>query len=502
MRKGLQREEDEESCEASLRLIGPLLGSNLMRVTGTTIGAETGPEVLVELRRESGGLRGQVERGLREAIRARRLEPAVRLPASRILAADLGVSRRLVSDVYEQLRDEGWLQSRPGAGTWVAADATRYAAGALAPRPTEPHSARYDFFPGVPDLANFPRAAWSRALRDAVREAPDVALSYGDPRGPRELRLELAAYLRRARALHIDPNALVICSGAMQAISLLARVLVRSGSDRIAVEDPSLGVLTDALRHEGAQPVPVATDEEGLDVDALSSTRASAVIVTPAHQFPTGVPLSAARRARLVEWATDGRLILEDDYNAEFRYDRPALGSLQGLAPNRIAHIGTVSKTLAPGLRLGWLIPPAHLLGHVLEARTYADGGPPVIDCLALSRMLSSGDYDRHLRASRRRYRARRAALEGAIARELPDCCLTGVPGGLHAPVRLPVVMDAPALVQAALDHDIAVYPLSWFQSKRPASTDTLVLGYGNLSELAIAEGIRRLGQAMSTIAT
>jgi len=414
------------------------------------------------------------------------------------LAADLGVSRRLISDAYEQLRTEGWLEARQGAGTWVATGATKQAAGAGgSAAPTAKRRPRYDFFPGVPDLAGFPRSAWARAVRDALRVVPDADLGYADQRGPLGLRRELAAYLRRARGLNVDPEALVICSGAMQAVTLLARVLVRTGRARIAVEDPSLGVLTGALAHAGADVLPVTVDQHGLDINALDSVGADAVLVTPAHQFPTGVPLARDRRLALVEWAAEGRVIIEDDYNAEFRYDRPAISSLQGLAPDRIAHIGTVSKALAPGLRIGWLVLPAHLTDDLLQERMYADGGPPVIDCLALSQLLSAGEYDRHLRAARRRYRARRESLELAVARELPQCELTGVPGGLHAPVQLPEPVDAGHLVQAATKLDTAIYPLAWFFRSPPTMTDSVVLGYGNLPSAAINEGVRRFAQAL-----
>lgn len=484
---------------------GPRLGSTLVAAEGTTHGAAGGAtaggaEVLLELRREAGGLRAQVEGGLREAIRSGRLDAGRRLPASRVLADDLGVSRRLVSDAYEQLRAEGWLTSRRGAGTWVAPEAPRRAAGARRPRPPRPRPPRYDFFPGVPDLAGFPRSAWARALRDTVREVPDRSFGYPDPRGPRALRAELAAYLRRARGLDVEPDALVICSGAMQAVSLLARVLVRRGGGaRIAVEDPSLDVLRAAAAHAGAELVPVAVDADGIDVGALAATDATAALVTPAHQFPTGVRLASARRTALVEWAREGsdRLVIEDDYNAEFRYDRPALAALQGLSPDRIAHVGSVSKALAPALRLGWLVPPPGLLGDVLEARAFSDGGPPALEGLALARLLAAGGYDRHLRAARRRYRSRRAALEAALARELPEARITGVPGGLHAPVALPVPVPADRLVEESLARGVAVYPLAWFAVDRPATTASVVLGYGNLPEPAIAEGVRRVADAL-----
>jgi GntR family transcriptional regulator/MocR family aminotransferase len=459
-----------------------------------------GPELLLALDRSARApLRAQLEDGLREAVRAGRLAPGSRLPATRALASDLGVSRRLVVDAYSQLLAEGYLLAHGGSGTFVA-DA---AAGAQTPA-SEPRPSRlaFDFFPGNPDLASFPRRAWVHALREALREAPDHALGYPDPRGAIELRRALAGHLRRVRGVVADPEAIVVCAGASQGFALIAAALA---GERMAVEDPGLPVHRTILAAHGARLVPLPVDERGARVEELSRLAAGdpigSVLVTPAHQSPTGVALSPARRAALLAWAGDsGALVIEDDYDAEFRYDRAPLGALQGLAPDRVVYTGTVSKTLAPALRIGWLVLPARLREAVVEGKLLADHGSSTLDQLALARMLEGGTYDRHLSAARRRYRARRDALVRALARHVPGARVTGVAAGLHAIVRLPHALDGLALISAAARRSVGVYPLGFAYADARAVDDGLVLGYANLAESAIEEAIRRLALALEEL--
>jgi GntR family transcriptional regulator/MocR family aminotransferase len=473
---------------------------------GTEKGANSGPELLVELDRAiRRPLRAQLEDALREAVRSGRLQARARLPATRALASDLGVSRRLVVDAYAQLLAEGYLIAQRGAGTFVADAASAVTAPAVEP---ESRAAAFDFLPGYPDLASFPRRAWLRALRETLRHAPDRAFGYPDPRGAPELRRALADHLRRVRGVVADPQSIVICSGAAQGFALLARAL---DGARMAVEDPGLphrGILA----AYGARLVPLAVDEDGARVHELAgAVQAPAgrpdadcpevVVVTPAHQSPTGVALAPARRAALLEWARDaGRLVIEDDYDAEYRYDRPPLAALQGLAPDRVVYMGTVSKTLAPALRLGWLALPSRLISPVVEQKSLADHGSPTLDQLALARLFESGAYDRHLRQARRLYRARRDALVRAVSRHLPGARVTGLAAGLHAIVRLEGEVDGIALMQAAGRVSVGVYPLGFaYMRVRPVS-DGLVLGYANLAEPAIEEGIRRLAGALEEL--
>ncbi|MGO9319350.1 MAG: PLP-dependent aminotransferase family protein [Solirubrobacteraceae bacterium] len=461
-------------------------------------GANSGPELLVELDRAArGSLRAQLEDGLREAVRRGRLPPHTRLPATRALASDLGISRRLVVDAYAQLLAEGYLVARRGAGTFVAAAAGAASAPAIE---TSRRAPTFDFFPGNPDLATFPRRAWLRALREVLREAPDRAFGYPDPRGAGELRRALSEHLRRVRGVVADPRSIVVCGGAAQGFALLARTIAGA---RMAVEDPGLPLHRAILSAHGASLLALPVDGEGACVHELAGLAGSgppidAVLVTPAHQSPTGVGLASSRRAALLAWATEtGGLVIEDDYDAEYRYDRAPLGAMQGLAPDRVVYMGTVSKTLAPALRLGWLALPPRLVEPVIAQKVLVDHGCPTIDQLALARLFESGAYDRHLRQARRRYRARRDALVQAVACHLPGARVTGLAAGLHAIVRLERAVDGIELVRAAARKSVGVYPLGYgYMEARPIH-DGLVLGYANLAEPAIEEGVRRLAEAV-----
>jgi GntR family transcriptional regulator/MocR family aminotransferase len=464
-------------------------------------GTSSGPELLLELNREARRpLRAQLEDGLREAVRSGRLPAHVRLPATRALASDLGVSRRLVVDAYGQLLAEGYLVARRGAGTFVADAAGASATAAAESRPSAP---TFDFFPGFPDLANFPRRAWLRALRATLRDAPDRAFGYPDPRGALELRRALAGHLRRVRGVVADPETIVVCSGAAQGFFLLARALQ---GGRLAVEDPGLPAHRAILAAASAQLVALPVDESGACVEELNVLSAreggiDGVLVTPAHQSPTGVALVPPRRAALLAWAGESEaLVIEDDYDAEYRYDRAPLGAMQGLAADRVVYMGTVSKTLAPALRLGWLVLPPRLVERVVSEKLLADHGCPTIDQLALAQLIESGAYDRHLRQARRRYRARRDALVRAVARHLPDARVTGLAAGLHAIVRLGRAVDGMELMRAAGRRSVGVYPLGYAYIDVRAVDDGLVLGYANLAEPAIEEGVRRLGEVLTEL--
>lgn len=499
-----------------------------MAIEGTIVPEPAGPELLLRPpARDRGPLGPQVERALREAIRDGRLAPGAQVPPSRTLARDLGVSRRLVVGAYEQLVAEGWLQAQVGAGTFVrrvlpqlAPEATGTGAdGAAAARPgtagrrpppaapgvpgTAPGpGVRYDFFPGHPDLSAFPRAAWARATRDALRELPDADLGYGDPRGSRELREALAALLARTRGVVCRPGQIVVCQGAVQALGLLVAALRAEQADggrvRVAVEDPYLPEHRVVLDGAGADPVPVPVDELGVRDEAVAHADVAAALLTPAHQMPTGVLLAAGRRAALCRWAqASGTLLIEDDYDAEYRYDRAPVAAMQALAPAHVAYLGSVSKTLAPALRLAWLVVPEDRLPAVVHAKRVADGGSPVLTQAALARLIASGAYDRHVRSARRHQRARRDALAAAVAQWLPEGGIDGIAAGLHAVVRLPRPVEAEALHAAAVARDVRVYPLSWWRADPPPQTTAVVMGYGALAPAAIREGVRRLADAL-----
>jgi GntR family transcriptional regulator/MocR family aminotransferase len=455
-------------------------------------GTSYGPELLVRLR--GGRRRAQLEDRLRELVRDGTLAAGSQMPSSRALSGDLGVSRRLVVEAYAQLLAEGYLVARQGAGTYVAA------AGTVedGPAPSSPSGApRFDFFPGAPDLSAFPRALWLSATREVLRTAPDSAFAYPDARGAPPLRLALSAYLRRVRGVAAEPEAIVVCSGATQGLALLGRALASRGVDAIDVEDPGLPPHRAVLAYAGLRVRGAHVDEHGLDV---SSLRSPVVLSTPAHQCPTGVVLSPQRRGELVRWARDGGLVVEDDYDAEFRYDRAPLAALQGLAPDRIVYMGTVSKTLAPGLRLGWLILPPSLIDAVVQAKALDDLGCSAIEQLVLARLLETSAYDRHLRKARRRNRARRDALIKAVARALPEAQISGVSAGLHALVRLPREVELQGLLAGAAAQSLGIYPLNLHRIDPSGGVEALVMGYANLSEPAIAEGVRRLAGLLARL--
>jgi GntR family transcriptional regulator/MocR family aminotransferase len=413
------------------------------------------------------------------------------MPSTRVLAADLGVSRRLVVDAYSQLVAEGFLLSRHGSGTRVATvDA------ATTPRRAET-TRRYDidFLPGSPDLGSFPRNAWLRALRQGLAEIGSESLGYVDPQGLPAARTAVADYLRRTRGVQADAQHVVLCSGATQAIALLARVLQDSELP-LAMEDPGFWLHRMVLQHNGIDPTVVPIDEDGIDVAALAHSGARAVLSTPAHQSPTGVVLSAARRTALVEWARTGHLVIEDDYDAEYRYDRAPVGALQGIAPDRVIYIGSTSKTLAPGLRIGWMVMPPQLVGAATLAKSLADTGSSVMDQIAFGQLLNSGGYDRHLRQMRRRYLTRRNALLDALARHLPQATVLGAAAGVHLTVRFPDGYPIADLVRRAAAMRVNVEPLAPCYADPASAPPGLLLGYANLTESQIDDGIAALARA------
>jgi GntR family transcriptional regulator/MocR family aminotransferase len=473
--------------------------------------SNTGPELLLSVRRAEGAppLGVQIEQGLRAAIRERRIARGERLPPTRTLAGDLGVSRRVVVSAFDQLVAEGWLDARVGAGTYVRlALPEPRAGGAVAGLPDEPSrgvhvspAVRFDFFPGHPDLGAFPRAAWARATRDALREIPDAALGYSDPRGQRELRVAIAAMIARTRGVVCRPRQVVICQGAAQALGLLVQAAsaTRRRPPQIAIEDPYLPEHRDLLAFHGADLVPVPVDELGVHDEAIVAARCDHALLTPAHQCPTGAVLSAGRRAAIARWAQgEDVLLIEDDYDAEYRYNRAPVAALQALAPESVAYLGSASKTLAPAVRLAWLVVPQDRLEAVVQAKRYADAGSPAIDQAVFARLIASGGYDRHLRKARRRQAERRRALVAAVARYLPQARVEGAAAGLHAVVRLPAPVDAEQVRERALTRGVSVYPLSAWYADPPPETSRLVLGYGGLTPPAIAEGVRRLSKAVA----
>jgi GntR family transcriptional regulator/MocR family aminotransferase len=463
----------------------------------------------LELDPACGGRAAQIADAIRYAVRAGRLSAGHRLPPTRALASDLGVSRGVVVEAYERLSAEGFLVSRQGSGTRVAPRATPDGAADasadvdalldaadVGPMPPAPLDVRYDLRPGIPDLSTFPRAAWLAALRRAVNTVPTAELGYPARAGAPRLRTELAAYLRRVRAVAAPPGQVVIAAGVAQAMAAVGRALVADGHRTLAVEDPSSLHQRPLMRGVGLTSVGVPVDDEGIDVAALARTDARAVLVTPAHQFPTGVVLSPGRRAALIEWARErDALIVEDDYDAEFRFDREPVGCLQALAPDRVVLAGSVSKSLAPALRLGWAVAPARLAAAVAELRATTDLGSPTLDQYALAELITDGQYDRHLRATRQRYRARRDAFVAELRTRLPGLSVRGVSAGLHLYLELPHGTDEARLVAAARAHSVAVTGVA--DMRLNPGPPALVVGFAAEPERKLAEAVRRLATAL-----
>lgn len=455
----------------------------------------SGPvDVLIELDRDDEApLHEQLEQALREAVRAGRLRAGARLPSSRGLAGQLGISRGVVTGAYEQLVAEGYLETRQGAPVRVASSVRAQPPRSPTPALLQRHA--YDFSPGLPDLAGFPRERWLRSLRRAWREAPLDAVGYGDPHGAPELRGALADYLGRVRGAAPDPEHVIVCTGFRQGFSLTCRWLRANGIDRIALEDPGWHAQRLIAEEAGLAVAPIRVDEEGIDVAELRSSGADAVVVTPAHQFPTGAVLSARRRAALIDWVERGdRLIVEDDYDGELCGER--VGALQGLAPDRVLYIGSASKRLAPGMRLGWMLPPSWLSWGLIAAKAIEDAGSEIAGQLALADFIGRGELERHLRRMRLRYAARRETLLAALARELPEWRASPSGGGLHVTIALPAEIDEPTLLTAAARRRVGIEGLSLHSYTGEASPG-LVLGHAYLAEPAIDRGIRLLAEAI-----
>jgi GntR family transcriptional regulator / MocR family aminotransferase len=471
--------------------------------------ARGGPDLLVTLDRGAGPLGIQIQNQLRTAIRDRRLGAGERLPSTRRLAGLLGVSRGTVVEVYEQLLAEGYVESAVGSGTRVAAmpagAPVQAAAGAVGSSPPPSRPAEVDFEYGIPDLGSVPLTDWIWAVSEATRTLPTAELGDEDPAGSKRLRQVVTTYHRRVRAGCAFAENAVVVSGFRQGLAFALATLAQHGIQRIALENPGPREHDVIARRAGLDAVPVPVDEDGLDVGHLRQTRARAVLLTPAHQCPTGVALGPSRRRDLIAWAdeVDG-VIIEDDYDAEFRYDRQPVGSLQGLDPARVIALGSVSKTLAPAIRLGWVLAPPRFVAAIVEEKRLSSRGAPGLDQEALALLMESGRFDRHLRRVREIYRARRDVLAAEAELAFGPGRLHGLAAGCHALLRLPDGTSERAVVATAATMGVRINGLGRYrfvpadaEAEPDPRSPALVLGFGNVSEHQISRGIRTLAKAV-----
>jgi GntR family transcriptional regulator/MocR family aminotransferase len=459
------------------------------------------------------GRRAGLERALRDAIRSGRLAPHTRLPSSRALAADLGLSRGTVSAAFDQLAAEGYLTARRGSGTTVSELASSgpeiHDAAPARPEP------RHNLMPGLPDVSLFPVAEWSRASRRALGRARYEIFGYGNPAGRTELRTELADYLGRARGVLAAPDQIVITSGYVQALALLTRVLRARGAAAVAMEDPNHGFHRDVVRRGGLDVLALPVDEKGARPDGLARARGQgvdAVVVTPAHHYPAGATLHPARRHELADWAqATGGLVVEDDYDGEFRYDRQPVGAMQGMAPGHVVYVGSASKTLGPGLRLGWMVLPGHLAGPVAEEKRHDDFHTGTLGQIEFAEFIAAHGYDKHIRATRLRYRRRRDLLIGRLTQDagIRAESVRGIAAGLHVLIDLPAGGPGEQdVLAAAQQHGVAIEVLGphWHQpgdqcrGQRGEHPQGLLVGFAAATERAFPVAVEALIRVLRAV--
>jgi GntR family transcriptional regulator / MocR family aminotransferase len=435
----------------------------------------------------------QLRLALRQAVADGVLRPGTRLPSSRSLAADRGMARGVVVDVYEQLTAEGWLAARQGSGTVVAAHPS--SAGARR-EPADRQSATFDLRPAQPDVVSFPRSAWLGATRSVLAELPHAGLGYGDHRGHAHVREVVAGYLARVRGVRSEPELVLMSNGFSAALGTVVAGLAAHGVGRIAVEDPGGYEPRGVVQAAGGEVLPIPVDDHGLQVEALERSDAQAVLVTPAHQYPMGHVLGPERRMALAAWARrTGGWIIEDDYDAEFRYDREPVGAVQGLVPDRTIHVGSVAKTLAPSIRVGWIVAPAELQRTFTDVRHARESQQATLEHLVVARLVEEGRYDRHLRKVRRLYRERRDTLLETLTDEGLDDRVQGVAAGLHAVIRLDDAADDLTVAAAARARSVEVVALSRYAIAAPARG--LVVGFGQRAPKELRRGLELLADVI-----
>jgi GntR family transcriptional regulator / MocR family aminotransferase len=439
--------------------------------------------------------RAALESALRDALRSGRLAAGTALPSSRALAADLGLARNTVADAYGQLVAEGWLAARHGSGTWVAERGAAVPPASAPEARTASASVRYDLQPGYPDVSAFPRAAWLAAARRALAAAPARSLvGYSDPRGLSVLRSALAEYLARARGVSVTPERIIVCAGFSQGLELLCDLLRTRGRRTLAIEAYGHPGHRQVAASAGMRLAPVPVDDRGALAGREPAASAGAMLLTPTHQFPLGVALAPERRRRAVDWASAADcLIIEDDYDGEFRYDRQAVGALQSLAPEHVVYAGTASKSLVPGLRLGWLAVPDRLVDEVTEIKHATCRLSSSLDQLTLAEFINSGGYDRQVRRARLAYRQRRDRLVSELHRQVPGVAVTGIAAGLHLLVQLPAGVAEDDVVARAAARGLALQGLASCRAGGQELSPAMIVGYATPAAHAFSTAVARL---------
>jgi len=474
----------------------------------------------------------QIYEQLRHAILTGLLQHKTALPPSRVLADQLGVSRTVVLEAYNQLQSEGFILSRQGAKTYVNAlpepiTIPAYKTGETynvelndkvhgllqrvdlplwtasdndeQPRPI------IDFKHGIPAWDQFPMGQWAQCLAETCRQSTPEQLTYAAAEGSLSLRTTIAALLRHTRSLHADPEQIIITTGATQALDILTRVLLQEG-DQVVVEDPAHTVLRDLFAFSGAEVVPVPVDRDGLCVDQINDRMTGKakppklIYVTPSHQFPVGVTMSLERRLQLLEWASAHHtLIVEDDYDSEFRYEGNKQSSLAGLLPaGNVIYIGSFSKSLFPSLRIGYVVLPAYLKPAFMAVKWITDRLSPVLEQEALAKFITTGKYARHIHKMSTIYAARRACLVHALKQTFGKrVTVHGAEAGLHLMVELETKLDVQHIQRMGLAGGIQIYPATEYFALQKPARPTFMLGYANLTEDQIRHGINILSQAV-----
>ncbi|MED1645669.1 PLP-dependent aminotransferase family protein [Brevibacillus agri] len=430
-----------------------------------------------------------------------------KLPSTRKMAQELRISRNVVIEAYDQLFAEGYIESRQGSGYFVAPGIylEQFARGTDLPQPSpgDQSEGLIDFRSGVPDLEHFPRSLWGKTVQRVCQDAPLSAFGYNRPEGRAELRDVLSRYLYRTRGVQCAPERIVMTSGATQALMLIAKVLLAPES-RVLIEDPITQDIQMIFASTGARLCPVPVDACGMAMDKLSATPVNAapsfVFVTPSHQFPLGTTLTIQRRIQLIQYARSvDCYIVEDDYDSEFRYESPPISSIQGLAPERVIYIGSFSKILSPGLRLGYLVLPEALVERYQKAKWLTDLHTPSIDQLALARFIEKGHLEKYVTRMKKLYQKRRQCLTDALRDTFGDqVAIWGEAAGLHIVAAFSHVRFTPDVVAALEAAGVRVYPVEEHTIAKGRHADKIVLGYGNVGEEKIAEGVARLEKGLA----